>query len=57
VHSGVQNQLVKLGYNNMISAITSKTLKSILKFNVLKYIFLKMGLEYKVVVILIIIIV
>jgi hypothetical protein len=57
VNSSVQNQLLKLGYNNKVSTITYRAIKKVLKFNVLIFLILKMGIEYKIVVILTMIIV
>jgi hypothetical protein len=55
IYNSVQNQIIKHTYSNIVSTITYRVVKQILKFNVLKYIFLKMGLEYKLVVVLILI--
>jgi hypothetical protein len=54
-YNSAQSQLIKYSYNNVISTITYRVVKQILKFNVLKFIFLKMGLHYKLVVVLILI--
>jgi hypothetical protein len=53
IYNSVQNQIIKHTYSNIVSTITYRVVKQILKFNVLKCIFLKMGLEYKLVVVLI----
>jgi hypothetical protein len=55
ITSSAQNQLIKYSLNNIVSTITYRVVKRILKFNVLKFIFLKMGLHYKLLVILVII--
>jgi hypothetical protein len=55
ISTSAQNQLIKHTYNNIVSTITYRVVKQILKFNVLKYIFLKMGIEYKLVIVLILI--
>jgi hypothetical protein len=56
IYNSVQTQIIKHTYSNIVSTITYRVVKQILKFNVLKYLFLKMGLlEYKLVVVLILI--
>jgi hypothetical protein len=55
IYNSAQSQLIKYSYNNIVSTITYRVVKQILKFNVLKFIFLKMGIEYKLVVVLILI--
>jgi hypothetical protein len=55
IFNSAQSQLIKYSYNNIVSTITYRVVKQILKFNVLKFIFLKMGMEYKLVVVLILI--
>ena len=48
---------MKYVYNNVLSKVTFKVVKNILKFNVLQYIFLEMGINYKIVAILLIILI
>jgi hypothetical protein len=55
IYNSAQSQIIKNSYNNIVSTITYRVVKQILKFNVLKFIFLKMGIEYKLVVVLILI--
>jgi hypothetical protein len=55
IYNSAQSQIIKYSYNNIVSTITYRVVKQILKFNVLKFIFLKMGLNYKLVVILVLI--
>jgi hypothetical protein len=56
VKSSAVKQVVKYSYNNIVSTVTYRVIKKILRFNVLQF-KKKIGLNYKVVVILIIIIV
>jgi hypothetical protein len=55
IYNSAQSQLIKYSYNNIVSTITYRVVKQILKFNVLKFIFMEMGLNYKLVVILVLI--
>jgi hypothetical protein len=55
IYNSAQSQIIKYSYNNIVSTITYRVVKQILKFNVLKFIFLKMGLDYKLVIILVLI--
>jgi hypothetical protein len=55
IYNSAKSQLIKYSYNNIVSTITYRVVKQILKFKVLKFIFLKMGIEYKLVVVLILI--
>jgi hypothetical protein len=55
IYNSAQSQIIKYSYNNILSTITYRVVKQILKFNVLKFIFLKMGIEVKLVVVLILI--
>jgi hypothetical protein len=56
IYNSAQSQIIKYSYNNIVSTITYRVVKQILKFNVLKFIFLKMGIEYKLVVVVFILI-
>jgi hypothetical protein len=53
IYKSVQTQIIKHTYSNIVSTITYRVVKQILKFIYFKYIFLKIGLEYKLVVVLI----
>jgi hypothetical protein len=55
IYNSAQSQIIRYSYNNIVSTITYRVVKQILKFNVFKFIFLKMGIEYKLVVVLILI--
>jgi hypothetical protein len=48
IYNSAQSQLIKYSYNNIVSTITFRVVKRI-------FIFLKMGIEYKLVVVLILI--
>jgi hypothetical protein len=47
--------IIKYSYNNIVSTITYRVVKQILKFNILKFIFMEMYLNYKLVIVLILI--
>jgi hypothetical protein len=57
VESSVKKNVFKHVYNHIVSVITFKVVKKILKFNVLQYLFLKIGLDSKVIFVLLIILV
>lgn len=48
VKSNIENRISVYVYNNVISLITHKVIKKFLEYNIIQYIFVNIGWEYKI---------
>lgn len=55
VRSKIENRISVYIYNNILSVITHKFIKKFLEYNVVQYLFIQLGWEYKILLILILI--
>lgn len=55
VRSKIENKLSIYIYNNIVSVITHKFIKKILEYNIVQYLFVQIGWEYKILLIIILI--